>query len=92
MEQIQFVGLSPQENNTQILNGVREIIEEFKKEYQPQNNTEFLSRKQVAELLQVDLSTIHNWCKAKKLKSYGLSGRVYFKRHEVESAIVQLNK
>ena len=42
-------------------------------------------------MLDVDLSTIHNWTKRGKLKAYGIAGRIYYKRSEVEMAIKPLN-
>lgn len=52
---------------------------------------DYLSRKSVAKMLQVDLSTLHNWVKRGKLKSYGIGSRVYFKRTEVEQALKPLS-
>lgn len=75
--------------------GVKSQLDELKKEWQPKEPTEFLSRNEVAALLKVDLSTIHNYCKRKILQPYQISGgasRVYFKRIEVENAMVKLEK
>ncbi|MCK0148213.1 helix-turn-helix domain-containing protein [Arenibacter sp. F26102] len=66
-------------------------LEELKKEYKPKEPTEFLTRHEVAELLKIDISSIANWRKSGKLQSYGIGGRVYFKRKEVEAAIIKIN-
>ena len=50
-----------------------------------------LSRNEVAKLLKIDLSTVHNWTKKGKLLAHGLGNRVYYKRSEVEAAIKPLN-
>lgn len=67
-------------------------LEELKKNFEPKTPTEYLSRGETATLLKADLSSIHNWTKRKLLQSYGISGRVYYKRSEIENAIVKLIK
>lgn len=91
MEQIQFISVTPEQLQNAILTGVKVQIEQLKKEYQPKEPTEFLTRNDVKELLDVDLSTVHNWTKKGKIRAYGISGRVYYKRAEVEQAIKPLN-
>ncbi len=66
-------------------------INSLKDQFQPKQPTEWLTRTEVKELLKVDLSTIHYWTKKGKLKSYGIGNRVYYKRSEVELAIIPLN-
>ncbi|WP_298527840.1 helix-turn-helix domain-containing protein [uncultured Christiangramia sp.] len=73
-----------------ILNGIKSQLEKLKKEYQPKEPEEYLSRAEVAKMLKVDISTIHNWSKSGRLKRYGIGNRVYFKRSDIERAIVQL--
>jgi predicted DNA-binding transcriptional regulator AlpA len=53
---------------------------------------EYLTRRQVADLFQIELSTLHNWCKKGKLKPYGIGNRVYFLRSEIDKALVPLNQ
>jgi predicted DNA-binding transcriptional regulator AlpA len=65
-------------------------INELKKHFEPKQPTELLTRNEVAELLKCDLSTIWNWCKKGKLIPYGIGNRVYFKRIEIEIALVNL--
>ena len=55
------------------------------------NPTELLTRKQAAELLQVNLSTLWAWTRAKKLNSYGLGNRVFYKKSELFDALRPLN-
>ena len=77
------------------LNDIENIKQELinlKKSFQPKEPTEFLTRQETAELLKVDLSTIHNYSKRKILQPWGIQGRVYYKRKEVENSIVKLNK
>jgi len=92
MEQLQFIQTTPQQLEEAIVKGVKIHLDELKKFYEPKSPTEYLSRQETADLLKVDLSTIHNYTKQRKLKSYGIGHRVYYKRAEVEAAIVELKK
>jgi len=67
-------------------------ISDLKANFEPKKPTEFLTRNEVKELLKVDLSTVHNWTKKGKLKSYGIGNRVYYKRCEVENTLIFLNQ
>ncbi len=91
MKQVQFIQTTPQEIEESILNGVQTQIDKLKKQFQPKEPTVYLTRNEVKELLKVDLSTVHNWTKRGKLKSYGIGSRVYYKRSEVEAAIKPIN-
>ena len=53
---------------------------------------ELLSREDVARILKCDLSTVHNWTKKGFLKSYGINGRVYYKMHEIECALIPIKR
>lgn len=70
---------------------IREELAEFKNNL-PEliNEDDLLTRKEVAELLQIDLSTIHNWTKKGRLKSYGIGNRVYFRRKDIDEALIPL--
>lgn len=91
IESVQFISVTPEQLQNAIITGVQVQIEELKKQFQPKEPTQYLTRNEVKELLNVDLSTIHNWQKKGKLRAYGIGSRVYFKRHEVEQSIKPLN-
>jgi excisionase family DNA binding protein len=67
-----------------IRNQLNELIHSF----EPQKPTEWLTRNEVAEMLKCDLSTVHHWTKKGKLKKHCIGNRVYYKRSEVEAAII----
>lgn len=90
MEQIQMVGISPQQLQDAISNDVKNQLEELKESFQPKSPEELLTRTETAELLKINLSTVHNWTKKGRLKPYGMGGKVYYKRSEVESALIEL--
>jgi excisionase family DNA binding protein len=93
MQTIQITQLSPEQFEESIRNAVKSQIDSLKKEINPvKPKEEYLSRKEVAELLKIELSTLHNWCKKGKLKPYGIGNRVYFLRSDIEKALVPLNQ
>lgn len=65
---------------------------ELQKNFQPKTPTEYLTRNEVAKLLKIDLSSVHNWTKRGLLTAYQIGGRVYYKRAEVENSLVELKK
>jgi len=87
---IQLIQISPDELREAIISGVRAEVEKLKTDFQPLQPTEYMTRNEVRDFLNVDLSTVHNLTKRGKLKAYGLGGRVYYKRAEVEEAIKPL--
>lgn len=69
---------------------LQEELQNIKENLQPKEPDELMTRKEVAEYLKVDLSTIWNWSKQGKLPYYGIGSRVYYKRSEIERALIQL--
>ena len=90
MQSIQFIAITPERLKAQILEGVKSQLADLQNSFQPKEPTEYLTRNEVAELLKIDLSTVHNWSKKGQLQRYGIEGRVYYKRSEVENAIIKL--
>ena len=88
---LQFIQTTPEEMENRIYARFKSEFESIRNEFQPKQPTEFLTRNQVKELFDVDLSTVHNWTKRGKLKAYGIAGRVYYKRVEVEQALKPIN-
>jgi len=92
MQQVQFIGITPEQLQNAIIEGVKTQLNNFKEHFEPKTPTEYLTRKETATLLSINLSTLHLWTKAKKLKAYGKGKRVYYKRSEVESSIIRINE
>ena len=91
MSTIQFIQTTPQELQNQINEGVKSQIQDFLKHFQPKQPNEYLTRSEVAQMFNVDLSTVHNWSKSGKLKPLGLGARVYFLRSDIEQSLQPLN-
>lgn len=83
--------LSP-EQITSLFEGLQNQLTELKTNFQPKQPTELLTRNEVAEWLKVDLSTLWSWANKGKITPYGIGNRIYFKRSEIENAIVCLSK
>ena len=90
MGQIQFIQVSPEQLQSEITKGVKEHLDEFLKHFKPEPKKEYLSRQDVSLMFGVDISTVHNWTKAGKLRALGISGRVYYLRSEVENSLKPL--
>lgn len=89
---VQFIQYTPEQLQSEITIAVKIQLEEFLKHFKPIQPAEYLTRQQVAQMFDVDLSTVHNWCKSKKLKPLGLGSRVYFLRTDIEACLIPLNQ
>ncbi len=87
---LQFIQTTPEQVINATVNGVKVEIENLKKEFQPKQPEELMTRQETADFFKVDLSTIWAWQKKGKIQGYGLGSRVYFKRSELEIAIKPL--
>lgn len=67
-------------------------LEDLKKNFQPQQPPIYLTRNQLKKLLNVDLSTLHNWGKRGILNPYGIGGRVYYLFSEIQSQMLHLKQ
>lgn len=92
MSTIQFIQYTPEQLESEISKGVKVQLEEFLKHFKPVQPAEYLTRQRVAEMFDVDLSTVHNWCKSGKLKPLGIGSRVYFLRTDIEACLIPLNQ
>lgn len=91
--QIQFISVAPEQLAELIANNVKEQIKDIKPiaELEPLKK-EILTRKEVAELFQVTLVTIHEWIRNKILKPYKMGNKTYFKYSEILETLYNSNK
>ena len=92
MNVIQITQFTPNELKSLLMEGVQQVVNQIREEFQPKTPTEYLTRKQVAKMLDINLTTLNNWTKKRILTSYAIQGRVYYKRDEVEKAIIKLEQ
>jgi len=88
---VQFIQYTPEQLQSEITAGVKRQLDDFLKHFTPKQPNEYLTRQEVAKMFNCDLSTIHNWCKSRKLKPLGLGSRVYFLRSDIEASLIPLN-
>ena len=91
MATVQFIQYSPEQLQSEINAGVKIILEDFLQNFKPNLPNEYLTRQEVAQMFNVDISTVHNWCKSKKLNPLGIGSRVYFLRSDIEASLKPLN-
>ena len=92
MPNIQFIQTTPEQLESSIVEKVKTHLDDLRKYFQPKEPSEYLTRHEVADLLKINISTVHNYTKKGLLLSYGIERRVLYKRKEVENAIVELIK
>ena len=89
---MQFIQLSTEELKSIFIKVIKTELDDVKKHLQPKEPNRYLTRQDVAKMLHIDLSSVHNWSKKGILQPYQISGRVYYKLEEVENSIIQLKK
>ena len=92
MATLQFIQTTPEELQAQIVAGIQVVLSDFVNNYKPATPHEYLTREQTAQLLDIDLSTLHKWCKTGKLSPLGKGKRVYFLRSEIDASMIRLNE
>ena len=88
---MQLITISVAELKVYMREAVKVELEIFKSSINKKRESKYLTRKATAILLSIDLSTLYRWTEDKKLKSYRIVGRVYYKRSEVEKCLTGKN-
>ena len=91
MNQILLNGISINELLEKIGQLIENKVGQKNHEPQKQNQSKFISRKDVAELLQISLPTLNDWTKSGLLNSYQIGTRILYKLDEVEQSLTQRN-
>ena len=92
MNTIQITELTTNELKSLLKESVKQEFNQLKEEILCKTPTQYLTRKQVAKMLDINLTTLNNWTNRGALTSYGIQGRVYYKRDEVETAFIKLKQ
>lgn len=79
----QLHGTTPEELTEIILKGVDARLEELKKNFQPKEPEEFLTRKQACDLLSISYGTLHEWANKGILKTLKKGNRTYYSRSQI---------
>ena len=70
---------------------ITSLFEVLSKKVETPEPIEWITRKQVAEILTISLVTVDDWSRRKILTAYRISNKKRFKRHEVENALTKIN-
>lgn len=89
-QQLQLIGITPEALADLIDLRLDKRFKEVTAHLQPKEHKKYLSRNQLAEMLDVDKSTIHNWRKRKIIEAVQIGGRVYFERDAIEKSLIKL--
>jgi hypothetical protein len=91
MSSIQMIQVTPNELADLISENVKTSIQNLAKglnELNQPHQKEIVSRKEVAEMFDVSLVTIHDWMNNDILKPYKIGGRTFFKRSELMQLLI----
>ena len=72
------------------LERLESLVLEMKENNTPESPDQLLTREETATYLKIHISTLWHWSKKGILPSYGIGNRVYYKKSEVEEALVKL--
>lgn len=84
-----MINLTPEHLTGLLIDGLKTQLGDLKKWLTPSQN-DLLTREEVTEMLKINLSTLHNWTKQGKLIAHGIGGRIYYKRAEIDKALVRI--
>lgn len=56
-----------------------------------EQDKDILTREETANLLSISLPTLWNWTKKGILNSYGIGGRIYYRKDEVMNSLIKIN-
>lgn len=90
MQTLQLVSITPDALADLIDTRLNKRFKEVTEHLQPKEPNKYLTRQEVAKLLSVDLSTVHNLSKRGTLQKMQIGGRVLYLRSQVEESIVKL--
>lgn len=90
MKQIIFT-TDPEEFVNELLLKMRNQLVDFSNNLNSNDSEELLTRKETAALLKINLTTLWHWQKLGKIPTYSIGNRIYFKRSEIDQALIKIN-
>ena len=90
-KKVEIENISVEELVAMLTNSILDGLESRLKHIQQERERELLlTRTETAEYLKIDSSTLWSWTKKGKIKAYGIGHRVYYKKHEIDEALVRI--
>lgn len=91
MKKINIMQLDPEEFKDELVSGIISHLQEYYNKLDKTDPEQLLTRKQTADLLQINLTTLWSYTKAGKLHSYNLGNRVYYKKSQNLESLIRSN-
>ena len=82
-----FILISAPELITLIHEAIKAEVEKIIPAQKPQSETEYITRKETAQILGISLPTLHDWSKTGIIPSYRISTRVRYKKSDIEASL-----
>ena len=82
--------ISPNELKEELIQELKEVIQELILNTKKEKPVEYLTRQQVAKILKISLVTISDWNKKGILKPYRIGRLVRYKSNELQDALTRI--
>ena len=82
-------------SSTEFLNEISELKEALQlltKNNQANPSSDFITRQETAEILNVSLSTLLNWRKAGIITAYRIGNKIRYKKSEILDSLTKINQ
>jgi len=82
-------------SSTEFLNEISELKEALlllTKNNQANPSSDFITRQETAEILNVSLSTLLNWRKAGIITAYRIGNKIRYKKSEILNSLTKINQ
>jgi hypothetical protein len=90
-EILQIENTNTEDFKKEILNGVSDVLKEFAKNLQTQDQDALLTREETSKLLSVSLVTLWDWTRKDIIPAFKISNKVRYKKCDVLNALQQMN-
>jgi len=87
----QLHGITPEELKEKILQDFRAELKQLTQNINPKIQEEYLTKREVSQILKVSLVTIHDWNKKKILNPFRLGNLIRYKRTDIDKALIRIN-
>lgn len=84
--------ISPDELSELITKSLKNQLADFKKELNRSNPDEIFTRREAADFLKINLSTLFLWTQKGKITAFGIANRRYYKKENLLECLTKLNR
>lgn len=73
-----------------LFKGLQKQIADLNTKLEEKKPIEWVPRAKVAKMFEISLVTVHRWSVEGKIKPYAIGGKIYYKRHELDEALIAM--